>query len=91
MTTARHAKHWPDWLKALVAFFIFTFAVLIAVMVATPESSAPKPSQEIAACVEEDGSNSPNPCYWDGGENGKGDRYIIWNDNMYKQESLIVQ
>ncbi len=62
--------------------WVFAAVLLVGALVGTLGESSPEPPLTgIVACVEEDGSApadiAAGECYWDGGANGRGDKYIL--------------
>lgn len=56
---------------------LFTIGLSMAIH-AYSDDSKTEPREPIPLCREEDGSGAQHfPCYWDGGSNGRGARYIL--------------
>lgn len=51
------------------------------------QDAAPQDGSQYPVCAHEDGQDphdSPNyPCYWDGGSNGTGERYVVWSADQF--------
>lgn len=58
---------------------LFTIGLSMAIRAYSDDIPAAEPREPIILCAEEDGSGPSQqfPCYWDGGSNQKGTRYIL--------------
>jgi hypothetical protein len=69
--------------STLGAFVGMTAATLAVVVGMTSQSAVSAPQhhsgKSLPACRNEDGSGQRGACWWNGGQNGKGARYVISN------------